>query len=183
IGCGTPAGGGGSMAFEDDRGDLIRKLDLERTTLIAALQEFDDESASRPAPNDEWSVKQQLAHLATTERLYAECVRRAVSEDGADTSALWPTSQEPTDFTEAQSRPLADLTADVAAARQETLELVAGLQPGDWDKRGANTPFGDLTVGQFLKSLYRHDRMHIDQISGREPSFKPRLTDPNRMRL
>ena len=171
------------MAFTEERADLIRKLKAERATLLETLQPIDDASASRPAPGDEWSVKQQLAHLAATEHLYARCVERALEEDGADTSELWPKSQEPTDFTDARERPLSELIANITAAREETLAIANRLTESDWQRKGANTPFGDLTVGQFLKSLYRHDRMHIDQISGREPTFKPQLTDPNRLRL
>ena len=171
------------MAFAEERADLIRKLNAERETLHETLRPIDDAAASRPAPGDEWSVKQQLAHLATTERLYARCVRRALDQDGADTTDLWPKSQEPTDFADARERPLAELIAEISAARDDTLGIVNGLIESDWQRTGANTPFGDLTVGQFLKSLYRHDRMHIDQISGREPTFKPKLTDPNRLRL
>ena len=59
------------MAFAEERADLLRKLNAERTALLDTLQAIDDETAGRPAPNDEWSVKQQLAHLATAERLYA----------------------------------------------------------------------------------------------------------------
>ena len=171
------------MAFAEERADLVRKLSAERASLLETLQTIDDEAAGLPAPNDEWSVKQQLAHLATTERLYATCVRLALAQDGADTSDLWPKSQTPADFAEAMGRPLPELVAGITTAREETLAIVGGLSDADWNKKGANTPFGDLTVGQYLKSLYRHDRMHIDQISGREPSFKPRLTDPNRLRL
>ncbi len=171
------------MAFAEERADLIRKLNAERETLLATLQPIDDATASRPAPGDEWSVKQQLAHLAATERLYARCVERALAQDGADTSELWPTSQEPTDFADARERPLSELIADITAAREDTLAIANSLTESDWQREGASTPFGDLTVGQFLKSLYRHDRMHIDQISGREPTFKPKLTDPSRLRL
>ncbi len=171
------------MAFAEERADLVRKLNAERAALLETLETIEDEAAGRPAPNDEWSIKQQLAHLATAERLYAKCVRRALAQDGADTSDLWPKSQTAADFAEARGRPLSELVAGISTAREETLAIVAGLSEADWNKKGANTPFGDLTVGQFLKSLYRHDRMHIDQISGREPSFKPRLTDPNRLRL
>ena len=171
------------MAFAEERDDLVRKLKAERDTLLATVQPIDDAEASRPAPGDEWSVKQQLAHLAMAERFYAQCVRRALAEDGADTADLWPKSQEPTDFADARERPLPELIADVKAAREETLAIVHSLTEPDWRRKGTNTPFGDLTVGQFLKSLYRHDRMHIDQISGRDPTFKPKLTDPNRLRL
>lgn len=171
------------MAFADERTDLERKLESERRTLIESVQALEDGAAARPAPGDEWSVKQQLAHLATAERLYARCVRRAIERDGADTADLWPASQEPTDFADAQTRPLTDLVAEVQAARSETLALVTELAESDWQRQGAGTPFGDLTVGQFLKSLYRHDRMHIDQIAGREPAYKPQIQDPNRLRM
>jgi hypothetical protein len=35
--------------------------------------------------------------------------------------------------------------------------------------------FGSLTVMQWLRSYYRHDRMHRDQMAGREPEYKPRF--------
>jgi hypothetical protein len=35
--------------------------------------------------------------------------------------------------------------------------------------------FGELTVLQWLRSFYRHDRMHTDQIAGRDPEYKPRF--------
>jgi hypothetical protein len=34
--------------------------------------------------------------------------------------------------------------------------------------------FGSLTVMQWLRSYYRHDRMHYDQVRGVEPEYKPR---------
>jgi hypothetical protein len=36
--------------------------------------------------------------------------------------------------------------------------------------------FGTLTVMQWLRSYYRHDRMHYDQVRGAEPTYKPRFT-------
>jgi hypothetical protein len=33
--------------------------------------------------------------------------------------------------------------------------------------------FGTLTALQWLRSYYRHDRMHMDQMAGREPEYKP----------
>ena len=33
--------------------------------------------------------------------------------------------------------------------------------------------FGELTVMQWLRSYYRHDRMHYDQVRGDEPSTSP----------
>jgi len=32
-------------------------------------------------------------------------------------------------------------------------------------------------VMQWLRSYYRHDRMHSDQVSGRDPAYKPRFTN------
>lgn len=171
------------MAFAEERDDLVRKLEAERSALVASLSGLDEAAAAQPAPGDEWSVKQQLAHVATAERLYLACVRRAIAEDGTDTADLWPGEQLPTHFAEAREQPLADLIAGMQATRDETIALARGLTEADWNRRGCNTPFGDLTVAQFLKSLYRHDRMHVDQIGGREPSFKPQLNDPGRLRI
>ena len=49
------------------------------------------------------------------------------------------------------------------------------MTPSDFDRRASNSLFGSLTVMQWLRSYYRHDRMHVDQISGLEPSYKPQF--------
>ena len=53
--------------------------------------------------------------------------------------------------------------------------------PEQFERTATQRMFGTLTVLQWLRSFYRHDRMHADQIGGREPEYRPRFTgaEPN----
>jgi hypothetical protein len=55
--------------------------------------------------------------------------------------------------------------------------MMRGITPEQYERKGHNRLFGSLTVMQWLRSYYRHDRMHIDQISGREPEYRPRWAE------
>ena len=52
-----------------------------------------------------------------------------------------------------------------------TYRFIAETSDEEMERVGRNTPFGDLTVHQFLKSLYRHDQMHQDEVLGRESAY------------
>jgi hypothetical protein len=64
---------------------------------------------------------------------------------------------------------------ELASARSDTLAAIEGLTEEELGRKGTHVLFGEMSVLQMLRSLYRHDRMHIDQISGRESSFTPRV--------
>ncbi len=74
----------------------------------------------------------------------------------------------------ANEHSLEELLAALAAERERTNAFIASLTPEQFDRRAYHRLFGSLTVLQWLRSFYRHDRMHIDQMAGREPSYRPR---------
>jgi len=49
------------------------------------------------------------------------------------------------------------------------------MSSADFDRKASQRMFGELTVMQWLRSYYRHDRMHYDQVRGVEPEYKPRF--------
>jgi hypothetical protein len=107
------------------------------------------------------------------ETAYRAWVERALVEDNPDVSRV---RGEPVTvpLEEANRRPLADLTAELRRQRERTLALIDRLRPEDYDRTATHAMFGTLTVLQWLRSYYRHDRMHQAQLAGREPDFRPR---------
>ena len=69
---------------------------------------------------------------------------------------------------------VADLLRELSSARSDTLAAIDGLTGDDLKRSGKHLLFGEMSVLQMLRSLYRHDRMHMDQMAGREVSFTPR---------
>jgi hypothetical protein len=55
------------------------------------------------------------------------------------------------------------------------MALIDSMSPELFDRRANNALFGSLTAMQWLRSYYRHDRMHVEQIRGEEPTYKPRF--------
>ena len=62
---------------------------------------------------------------------------------------------------------LSDHLAEMRRQREQTLAVIARMRPEDFERRASNAIFGSLTAMQWLRSYYRHDRMHYDQVQRR----------------
>ena len=166
------------MADAEAIHDLLDKMTAERDGLLQLAETLPDDQASSAAEDArgeaQWSPKQQLAHLAEMETAYRAWVERALAEDDPDVSTT--RGEPPTiSLTEAHEHSVRELTAQLRDLRERTLSLIQSMTPEQFDRTASQVMFGRLTVLQWLRSYYRHDRMHRDQISGREPEYKPRF--------
>lgn len=166
------------MATQVQIDELLGKMMEERQRFIARVRTLTEAEATlRPEGKTgeaEWSAKEQLAHLWEMERNYVSWVRRALEEDGADLTGV--RGDPPAIAIErANAHTTAELLDALAAERERTLAFVRSLAPEDFDRTASQPMFGSLTVLQWLRSFYRHDRMHTDQVAGRDPEYKPRF--------
>lgn len=162
------------MADESQIAELIEKMTSERDKLLAALEALSDEDASVSAKDGEWNAKQQMSHLCEMETAYRAWVERALEEDGADVDGVRGDRVD-IPLEEAERHTVAEHVAEMRRQREKTMALIASISPPDFERRASNALFGSLTVMQWLRSYYRHDRMHVDQVSGQEPSYKPQF--------
>ena len=150
--------------------ELLEKLESQRGQLVGQVQQMTEEEAGRRPSERAWSAKEQLLHLATFERLWLEWAMAVRDEPGSE---VGPPPPNPEAYPEAQTRSLDDILGELASARSDTLAAIEGLTSEELKRRGRHLLFGEMNVLQMLRSLYRHDRMHMDQMGGREPSFRP----------
>ena len=158
--------------------ELLQKLESHRRELVHQVQEMTEEEASRRPAEREWSAKEQLVHLAAFERLWLEWAMKVRDEPGSD---VGPPRPNPSAYPEAETRSLADLLGELGSARSDTVAAIEGLTDDELKRRGKHLLFGEMSVLQMLRSLYRHDRMHMDQMAGREGSFRPRTPGGERI--
>lgn len=151
--------------------ELLRKLESDRRELVRQVEGMNEEEAGRRPSEGEWSAKEQLLHLATFERLWLEWAMKVRDEPGCE---VGPPPPNPAAYPEAETRSLADLLREPASSRSDTLAAIEGLTDDELKRRGKHLLFGEMSVLQMLRSLYRHDRMHMDQMAGRDASFRPR---------
>ena len=162
------------MADPAQIAELTDKMAAERESLLSALESLSEEDASRSPHDGEWNAKQQMSHLCEMESAYRAWVERALEEDGANVEGVRG-ERVAIPLEDADAHAAAEHTAEMRRQREKTLALINSMRPDDFDRRASNSLFGSLTVMQWLRSYYRHDRMHVDQISGREPEYKPRF--------
>jgi uncharacterized damage-inducible protein DinB len=166
------------MAEQQQIDELIGKMTQQRDALIAQIESFSDEAASvEPLDREgegQWSVKQQCAHLAEMETAYRSWVRRGLAEENPDVTS---DRGERTAITleDANAHSVAELTQQLRDQRAITLDLIKTMRLEDFERTATQRMFGTLTLLQWLRSYYRHDRMHADQVAGREPEYKPRF--------
>ena len=150
--------------------ELLEKMESQRGQLLGLVRQMTEEEAGHRPSERAWSAKEQLLHLATFDRQWLEWAVTVRDEPGAE---VGPPPPNPEAYPEAQTRSLGDILGELASARKDTVAAIEGLSAEELQRRGKHMLFGEMSVLQMLRSLYRHDRMHMDQIAGREPSFRP----------
>ncbi|MBI4339485.1 MAG: DinB family protein [Chloroflexi bacterium] len=158
--------------------DLMEKLESHRRELLSILGAMSDAEASQH-PGGEWSAKQQIAHLLQAEPTWLEWARAVQQSPGADVGQTPEEGQVFLDgVAEADAKPMAWWLERFQRARQENLQRMRDVIKLDsveaLSRTGRHRTFGEMNVLQCLRAIYRHDRMHIDQVLGRAQSFIPR---------
>jgi len=162
------------MADEAEIAELSRKMISEREKLVIALESLSEDEAELSPKDGEWNAKQQMSHLCEMESAYRAWVARALEEDDANVEGVRG-ERVAIPLEKANRHTVAEHVAEMRQQREKTMALIASMTPSDFDRRASTSLFGSLTAMQWLRSYYRHDRMHIDQIAGVEPTYKPQF--------
>ena len=143
------------MAF-DESADLIGSCEATLDTLGLLIGDMSEEVQDRGGA---WTIAQVLNHLLDTERRYYGRVRRMRKEVNPQMRI-----QPDPDYTR-----LTALRAwsQFYELRQRHLKLLRSLKVGEWDRSGALTPIGDITIASLVRHMAAHDSMHAAQIARR----------------
>jgi len=163
------------------RRDLIEKLQSHHDAMVEVVRQRSEDELRRPAEPGEWSALQQLEHQLVADEVWTEMALRAATEDEPDLAELWAkyrVVEESNPFPPpGDPRSLDELLAALEERHRQNLAIVDSVADDAFDRIGRNTGWGNLTVLQMLRSVYRHRRMHIEQIEQREQSFTPRRVE------
>ena len=173
----------------DDVAALTAKMAEERGKLIAAAEGLRGDDADRvpvdAVGEEQWTAKEQLAHLWEMEKSYTAWCRAALELDGVDVSGV---RGDPVDIPieDAPDHSVRELLDALITERAATNEFIAELSLEQFHRTASNPAFGQLTVMQWLRSFYRHDRQHTAQIEGRQSDYQPNFqsgVEPNQRRM
>jgi hypothetical protein len=175
------------VATTEQVAELKRKMAEERAALIAAAARLSPAEALHvpidAEGEEQWTALEQLAHLLEMERAYDSWVRAALQHDNPDITNV-PIEPVAIPIERANSHTVAELLRALELERSYTLGLIDGTPLDAYERTATSPVFGTLTVLQWLRSFYRHDRQHAAQIQGRKSDYRPNFLgkEPNQRR-
>jgi uncharacterized protein (TIGR03083 family) len=113
--------------------------------------------------NPEWTVRDLLVHLATSERGV-----RSMMEGLLGGKSIVPTDFDLDRWNRGQvaklrGLSLAELRERIERERQQTLEVVDRLAESDLDRRGRHALGREVSLEETLRIMAAHERAHIEE--------------------
>jgi hypothetical protein len=138
---------------------LLSRLETQLEALDAILSRATPAALDARPRHDEWSARENLAHLARHHAVFLARLRRLLTEDHpplgryrAEQDPEWPAwSALPTD--EALGR--------LRALRAELVALVRSLSPAECARTGGHPTFGEMDVAGWLDFFLLHEAHHL----------------------
>jgi hypothetical protein len=123
-----------------------------------------------PGTGEQWDVGQVWAHLAEILPYWMAEVRGLVARDSPEPVPFGRVKSDPGRIQSIDAGrhelPSAQM-ARVATAIDELRDLLRGLPPPAWDRRGRHQTLGDMTLPEiFEEFLVGHLEEHADQLDG-----------------
>jgi hypothetical protein len=143
------------------RDTILASIPSTPDDLARLLKDRDHEDLVRPSHDGGWGVVEVLAHLRDWEEVFLERLKMVGDEDNpflpVQDDELWPIErdyrgQDP-EMTLEQFR----------GSRAETVELLQGLNAGQWARPARHGSFGDVTLHWLADHMCDHDQEHLDQ--------------------
>ena len=174
---------------QDDVSALLSKMALERGKLITAAEGLRGDDADQvpvdAVGEEQWTAKEQLAHLMEMERSYVAWCRAGVAESGVDVSNVRGDAVR-IPIEDAPDHTVRELLDELIGERERTNAYIRSLSVSEFSHTAVTPGFGELTVMQYLRSFYRHDRQHTAQIEGRQSDYQPNFAagaEPNQRQM
>lgn len=113
---------------------------------------------ARPRP-EEWSARENLAHLARHHAVFLDRLRRLLAEDRPALGRY--RAEEDPDWPAWATLPLDGILARLQALRGELVALVRSLSPPEFARTGLHPTFGELDVAGWLEFFLLHEAHHL----------------------
>jgi hypothetical protein len=113
---------------------------------------------ARPRP-DEWSARENLAHLARHHAVFLERLRRLLTEDRPALGRY--RAEEDPDWPAWAALPPGEVLERLRALRGELVGLVRSLSPAQSARTGLHPTFGEMDVAGWLDFFLLHEAHHL----------------------
>jgi hypothetical protein len=145
-----------------ERQQLIHRYAAGYEAVARELESFPAERLGDHPITGKWSAREIVHHLADSETISAQRLRKLLTEDRA---LIWGYDQEyfarRLRYNERDMAPALDA---FRAARATTLQILEGMSEADWNREGFHTESGRYTPETWLTIYAAHAHDHAAQI-------------------
>lgn len=143
---------------------MLPKMQSTRDELLSFVASLDQAALTQHPPEEGWSIRDNLAHLADAERAHRRFVAavlegRSTRLEGFDLDR-WNLEH----VARRAGQSIQEILDALDAERQQTLAFIAAIPADAWDKRGNHPALGNVSLGQVIKVIGVHERMHLKEM-------------------
>ncbi len=145
---------------------IASKLDEALSLLKRTLEGLTEEQADQVKITPEWSVRDEIAHLAAAKRGMLGIAQRMAG--GLDPQL--PPEYDNDVYNARQvakrkGKSLVDLRQELEAVHAELMSFLNGLTPEQLDLMGQHPIYGQVKLKELLVIIYSHETTHNREIS------------------
>jgi len=144
--------------------ERLARLERTPTDLARLLRGQTDATLSRRPAEDAWSAKEVVCHFRDAEEHLSSWMQLILAMDDPaliepGTAARWAEDRQ-------YQRHHAGAAWDAFSRRRdETLELLRGLSPAQWERSGHHRRRQRMTIDDLVSLMTWHDDNHLDQLA------------------
>lgn len=147
--------------------DHIRKRLLAEgdkiVTFFESLTEIDWNNKVYSAGSG-WSIREVLAHFISAERAYQVYLKEVLEGGSGAPNDLDIDKFNEADVATMDGIPPAQLVETYKATRENTIRLTTNMRDSDLHKKANHPWFEGKDIGWYLKLIYRHNTMHLQDL-------------------
>lgn len=140
---------------------MLAQLEEQFGYLRGLLAGLEDSQLSRPPAPGKMSLKQMGAHLAHTDRLFAERLDLMLTLDDPPVKVIDAALE---DLEAYKKVDLARVVEDFARNRKRLITRLSGLYPQDWERSAAHPEYHRYNVQMAVEHLLLHEAHHLYQM-------------------
>ena len=140
----------------------ILRLETQLDVVSMLLSGATPEAMMSRAASGEWSVHENLAHLARHHAVFLERLHRILAEDAPRLGRY--RAEEDSDWGEWSRLSTEEVVSRLKALRLEIIQVIQGLSEVDASRVGIHPLFGEMEVAGWVEFFLLHEAHHLYKV-------------------
>ena len=147
---------------------IANKLNEERGILDRTLDKITEDEATQVMVTPEWTIKDELAHLAGAERGMSRIARGMCKGENPQLPEGYNNdAYNARQVARRKEQTFIQIRAELNATRAELMALLESVTPEQLALRGEHPLYGDIALKDLLVVIYSHESTHTNEISAK----------------